>query len=152
MPRLPHLLALLLLTACASGGSAAAPTAAVAFAPALEVDTAAMRRLPSGLLVRDLDGGTGSAAARGREVTVHYTGWLPDGTRFDTSAGGQPVTFRLGAGTAIRGWEEGLVGLRPGGRRQLVVPPRLAYGRRGLAGKVPPDATLVFLIEMVGVR
>ena len=89
---------------------------------------------------------------RGREVTVHYTGWLPDGTRFDTSAGGQPVTFRLGAGTAIRGWEEGLVGLRPGGRRQLVVPPRLAYGRRGLAGKVPPDATLVFLIEMVGVR
>ena len=145
------LLFALLLTACASGGGPA-PSAAVAFAPALEVDTAAMRRLPSGLLVRDLDTGTGSGAARGREVTVHYAGWLPDGTRFDTSEGGQPVTFRLGAGTAIRGWEEGLVGLRPGGRRQLVVPPRLAYGRRGLAGKVPPDATLVFLIEMVGVR
>jgi peptidylprolyl isomerase len=113
---------------------------------------AAMSRRSSGLGVRDLDPGTGAAAARHRLVTVRYTGWLADGTEFDGSARGGPVTFRLGAGTAIRGWEEGLVGLREGGRRQLVVPARLAYGARGLPGRVPPNATLVFLLELVSVR
>jgi peptidylprolyl isomerase len=155
MRRPLRVLLLLLLAACASGATpeAATVTAPVAFAPTLSVDLAAMTRRPSGLYLRDLDAGAGEEAARGRRVTVRYTGWLPDGTAFDgTEGGGGPVTFRLGAGTAIRGWEEGLIGLREGGRRQLVVPPRLAYGGRGLAGKVPPDATLVFVIELVSVR
>jgi peptidylprolyl isomerase len=160
--RLP-LLAVLAIAGCASGGAAGSPpdappaasrgAGAVAFAPALEVDVAAMTRRSSGLLVRDLAVGDGTLAARGSRVTVRYTGWLADGTAFDSSeGGGGPVTFRLGAGTAIRGWEDGLVGVREGGRRQLVVPPRLAYGARGLPGKVPPNATLVFVVELVAVR
>lgn len=160
--RLP-LLAVLAIAGCATGGASetvpGSPPAAsreagtVAFAPALEVDVAAMTRRSSGLLVRDLAAGEGALATRGSRVTVRYTGWLADGTTFDSSeGGGGPVTFRLGAGTAIRGWEDGLVGLREGGRRQLVVPPRLAYGARGLPGKVPPNATLVFVVELVAVR
>jgi len=143
------------LGGCASGGATSdgpAAAGAVAFAPTLSVDLAAMTRQSSGLYLRDLDAGGGDAAARGKRVTVRYTGWLPDGTRFDSSDEGGPVTFRLGAKSTIRGWEEGLIGLREGGRRQLVVPPRLAYGARGLAGKVPPDATLVFVLELVRVQ
>jgi FKBP-type peptidyl-prolyl cis-trans isomerase len=82
---------------------------------------------------------------------VHYTGWLADGTRFDTSADRGPFEFVLGTGAVIPGWEEGLVGMRTGGRRRLVIPPALAYGRDGY-GVIPPYATLVFETHMVEVR
>jgi FKBP-type peptidyl-prolyl cis-trans isomerase FkpA len=157
MPRAPRPAALLLtLAACASGaaspGGAPGPVETTAFAPALAVDLAAMTRTPSGLFVRDLRVGDGRAAERGTQALVRYTGWLPDGTPVDsTRAAEPPVAFRLGAREVVRGWDEGVLGMRVGGRRQLVIPPRLGYGPRAV-GAVPPNAVLVFTIDLVGVR
>jgi FKBP-type peptidyl-prolyl cis-trans isomerase FkpA len=120
-------------------------------APELGVDLNAMTRTESGLYIQDLEQGEGEAAQLGRQVEVHYTGWLADGTRFDTSADRGPFEFVLGTGAVIPGWEEGLVGMRTGGRRRLVIPPALAYGRDGY-GVIPPYATLVFETHMVEVR
>ena len=115
---------------------------------------------PSGLKYADLEMGTGAEAQPGATVVVHYTGWLNDGARFETSllptrplARQKPYAFRLGDGQVIAGWEEGIVGMRVGGLRQLVVPPDLAYGDQGAGeGKVPPGATLVFEIELLEVK
>jgi len=108
--------------------------------------------LPSGLDYADLVQGSGATAAAGQSVTVHYTGWLTDGRKFDSSRDrGQPFAFRLGGGQVIRGWDEGVQGMKVGGRRRLVIPSELGYGARGAGGLIPPDATLVFMVELLGV-
>ncbi len=105
------------------------------------------------LKVEDIDPGFGDAARAGKTVTVHYTGWLEDGTRFDSSYDrGEPFTFPLGGGRVIRGWDEGVQGMKVGGRRKLIIPPELGYGARGAGRLIPPDATLVFDVELIEVR
>jgi FKBP-type peptidyl-prolyl cis-trans isomerase FkpA len=124
----------------------------IQFAAALNVDLAQMTLTSSGLYLQDLKVGEGRAASAGDSVRVHYTGWLPDGTVFDNSyERNQPITFMLGVGLVIPGWDEGLIGMRPGGRRKLVIKPELAYGRRG-KGPIPPLATLVFDVELIYVK
>ncbi|HSM06857.1 MAG TPA: FKBP-type peptidyl-prolyl cis-trans isomerase [Longimicrobiales bacterium] len=125
--------------------------ATVAFDPELGIDLAAMERTPSGLYLQDLAEGVGPTAQRTSLVTIHYATWLADGTLVDTSVGGDPFTVRLGGSEVIRGWNEGIQGMRVGGRRKLVVRPGLAYGSRGSAN-VPPDATLVFEVQLTDVR
>lgn len=114
---------------------------------------------PSALLSTDLAVGTGATAVVGRVVTVHYTGWLFDadkaeskGTQFDSSVGGTPFEFALGTGQVIAGWDQGVPGMRVGGRRRLIIPPSLGYGSQGAGGVIPPNRGLVFDIELLGVR
>lgn len=122
------------------------------FAPGLGIDLSEMRQLPSGLYVKDLDPGTGLAARSGNILFVHYTGWLPTGEEFDSSRDDEPFSFQLGRGQVIRGWEEGVTGLPIGGKRLLVVPPGLAYGARGIPGVIPPNAWLVFEVELLDIK
>lgn len=104
------------------------------------------------LEVRDLKPGAGAAAVTGAEVTVHYTGWLMDGTRFDSSHDrGKPFAITLGERRVIPGWEIGLEGMKAGGKRELIIPPQLAYGKRGTGGVIPPHATLRFEIDLLTV-
>ena len=101
------------------------------------------------LLIEDLTVGEGSEAVSGKEVTVHYTGWLTDGEKFDSSKDRkQPFTFPLGAGHVIKGWDQGVVGMKVGGVRKLTIPAALGYGARGAGGVIPPNATLVFEVEL----
>lgn len=101
----------------------------------------------------DLVVGTGAEAVRGRSVDVHYVGTLENGTKFDSSRDrGEPFTFKLGAGMVIQGWDRGVVGMRVGGKRKLVIPHELGYGDRGYPGVIPPRATLVFEVELLAVR
>lgn len=107
---------------------------------------------PSGLIIEDLIVGSGDEAVVGRSVTVHYTGWLTDGKKFDSSKDrNDPFEFPLGAGYVIRGWDEGVQGMKVGGTRKLTIPPQLGYGARGAGGVIPPNATLVFEVELLGV-
>ncbi len=100
----------------------------------------------------DLKTGNGATAAPGNTVSVHYTGWLSDGTKFDSSLDrSQPFQFRLGAGRVIKGWDEGVAGMKVGGKRQLRIPPALGYGANG-TGPIPPNATLVFDVELLDVK
>ena len=120
----------------------AAPTAATG-----------MTTTPSGLQYQDLVVGTGQEAAAGDTVSVHYTGWLADGTKFDSSVDrGQPFQFVLGQGNVIQGWDEGVAGMKVGGKRKLVIPPDLAYGAQGYGGVIPPNATLTFDVELLEVK
>lgn len=121
------------------------------FAAELDVNPDDMQRTPSGLRYADLVAGTGPEARPGREVAVHYTGWLTDGTQFDSSVGGDPFVFPLGAGRVIPGWDEGVAGMRVGGKRKLVIPAALGYGSRR-AGPIPANSTLVFDVELLEVR
>jgi len=106
----------------------------------------------SGLTIEDTVVGEGAAAASGRDVTVHYAGWLADGTQFDSSREKQdPFEFTLGKSEVMAGWEEGLNGMRVGGTRKLVVPPQLAYGEEGAGDTIPPNATLTFEVELLAV-
>jgi FKBP-type peptidyl-prolyl cis-trans isomerase len=111
--------------------------------------------LPGGLVVEDVREGTGAAAAKGKLISVHYRGRFPDGKEFDNSYDrGQPIEFLLGSGKVIKGWDQGLEGMKVGGKRRLTIPPDLAYGARGTAPDklIPPNATLVFDVELVGVK
>ena len=114
----------------------------------------------SGLLIDDTVPGTGAEARAGQPVTVHYTGWLHDptapdgrGKKFDSSKDrGDPFEFELGAGRVIRGWDEGVQGMKAGGTRVLTIPPELGYGARGAGGDIPPNAALLFEVELLGVK
>ena len=107
----------------------------------------------SGLKYEDLVEGNGATAETGRQVVVHYTGWLTDGRKFDSSVDrNQPFDFALGRGMVIRGWDEGVAGMKVGGKRKLTIPPQLGYGAQGAGGVIPPNATLVFEVELLDIR
>ncbi len=107
----------------------------------------------SGLQYIDQVVGTGDSAKAGQTVSVHYTGWLTNGKKFDSSVDrGQPFSFRLGVGQVIKGWDEGVQGMKVGGKRKLTIPSNLGYGARGAGGLIPPHATLVFDVELLGVQ
>ncbi len=131
---------------------ASASAAAYAAPPAAPVAAA-------GLIKTDTVVGTGVEALGGSQVQVHYTGWLfdpkaPDqhGAKFDSSVGREPFAFPLGAGRVIKGWDQGVAGMKVGGKRTLVIPSELGYGKRGAGGVIPPDATLIFDVELLGVK
>lgn len=157
------LLAAALATGCAGayGSKADAPNGgtpapAAPAPPAAATGAAAggkVHKLASGLVYEDLVVGNGKMADPGLAVSVHYTGWLTDGTKFDSSLDrNQPFQFTLGQGSVIRGWDEGVKGMRIGGKRKLTIPPDLGYGAQGAGGVIPPNATLVFEVELLGVK
>jgi FKBP-type peptidyl-prolyl cis-trans isomerase len=142
-------LATVAVAACSGGGTK----------PAATGTTPPATTAPETLAIKDLAVGQGLEAVAGSVVTVHYTGWLYDpalpdnkGTKFDSSRDrGQPFRFTLGAGQVIRGWDEGVAGMKVGGQRRLVIPASLGYGERGAGGVIPPGATLLFDVELLGV-
>jgi FKBP-type peptidyl-prolyl cis-trans isomerase len=108
---------------------------------------------PSVLKYIDREVGTGDVAVAGKTASVHYTGWLENGKKFDSSVDrGQPFSFPLGAGRVIKGWDEGVQGMKVGGKRKLTIPSDLGYGSRGAGGVIPANATLIFDVELLGVR
>jgi FKBP-type peptidyl-prolyl cis-trans isomerase len=159
-------LAALLMAACSRSekpASEAAPATAAEVAAA-EATTDPATPSPSGsetmdLQKTDLTPGTGAEISSGQTALVHYTGWLYDaaapenkGKQFDSSVGGEPFEFPLGAGRVIAGWDQGVVGMKVGGKRRLVIPPVMGYGERGAGGVIPPNATLVFDVELVEIH
>jgi FKBP-type peptidyl-prolyl cis-trans isomerase FkpA len=160
----PFALALtaLLITACSKKEQAETPPppAPETAAPAPAADTPATGTETMPLQKTDLTPGNGAEIKSGQTALVHYTGWLYDaatpenkGKQFDSSVGGEPFEFQLGAGHVISGWDQGVVGMKVGGKRRLVIPPDMAYGARGAGnGLIPPGATLVFDVELVEIR
>ena len=147
-----------LLAACAPGENASLQgcktMSSTADIPVTSlIDTLQLRRTASGLGIEELREGTGRMAEAGNVVAVHYTGWLTDGSKFDSSRDrGEVITFVLGRGQVIAGWEEGLAGMKVGGRRKLEIPPALGYGDAGNGAVIPPRATLIFDVEMCWVK
>jgi FKBP-type peptidyl-prolyl cis-trans isomerase len=159
---LTRLGALTLLTLVAACGSEADRTSdpepqpveptQESYAPELGIDLDAMTRTGSGLYLQDLAVGEGARASAGFSVAVNYTGWFVDGESFDSNQGREPFTVVLGRGMVIPGWDEGLQGMREGGRRKLVIPHSLAYGAQGHPAGIPPYSTLVFEVELLSVE
>ena len=118
--------------------------------PMPQVDSAEWKQQPSGLEVWDSEEGKGDAAKPGATVTVHYTGWLTDGKQFDSSVGGNPITFPLNR--VIKGWQEGIPGMKPGGTRRLKIPANLGYGAAGAGADIPPNATLIFEVKLLSAK
>ena len=141
----------LLLVAGALSTSALATQEGKPMEPAK--DTAAKETVtPSGLKYVDQKVGTGAEAKSGDVVSVHYTGWLENGTKFDSSRDrNEPFRLKLGAGQVIQGWDQGVAGMKVGGKRTLIIPSELGYGARGAGGVIPPNATLIFDVELLGV-
>jgi FKBP-type peptidyl-prolyl cis-trans isomerase len=157
----------LLLSACggevidttkpSAAPAASSPAAAATVSPAANPDdfkaTGAEQSTPSGLKYIDITPGSGATAATGQSAAVQYTGWLTSGTKFDSSRDrGQPFTFKIGAGEVIKGWDEGVVGMKVGGKRKLLIPYALAYGDAGRPPTIPPKADLVFMVELISVQ
>lgn len=118
-----------------------------------KVNAADYQTTPTGLKYYDFAVGSGAAPQKGQQVTVHYTGWLTDGKKFDSSLDrGEPFAFQIGVGQVIRGWDDGVMSMQVGGKRQLVIPPELGYGVRGAGGVIPANATLIFEVELLGVK
>ena len=167
MPRALLLLALVVLAGCtldpvrsrplgaqtqSSGNPNVGAPESLKYAPSLDVDLSLMASSATGLYWRDLVVGNGAEAVTGSTAVVDYTGWLADGRKFDSSKdAGQPYSFPVGRGRVIEGWDEGVAGMRVGGKRQLVIPPALGYGARGAGGAIPGNATLVFVVELLDV-
>jgi FKBP-type peptidyl-prolyl cis-trans isomerase len=144
--RVRSLLLASLLMACGSGGERSGGE----FHADLGIDPATLTTAPTGLRYQDLSTGQGAEAKAGATALVHYTGWLTDGKKFDSSRDrGEPFAFRLGAGQVIAGWDEGVAGMKVGGRRKLVIPASLGYGQGGAPPVIPPGATLVFDVELL---
>ncbi len=154
------LIALLAVVAIqwSSGGAAVAASTSIAesligntiVAEKIDLEAPDFITTPSGLKYRDIQVGTGATPTAGQTVNVHYTGTLTDGTKFDSSRDrNRPFSFKLGVGQVIKGWDEGLSTMKVGGRRLLVIPPELGYGARGAGGVIPPNATLVFDVELL---
>ena len=151
MSLLPLLAALLLTPPADARGRAATAVAAPA-APA-DVSGLAKQESATGLSWYVVKAGDGSTVVKGDTVFVHYTGWLADGTRFDSSwERGEPFSYQVGAGRVIKGWDEGVVGMQPGEIRQLHIPAKLGYGASGAGGVIPPDADLVFDVQLMKIR
>ena len=131
--------------------------ASIAFAQVHNLDPTKVTGKPvktaSGLEYWEIKQGNGAEAKPGNKVTVHYTGWLKNGVKFDSSVDrGKPFQFELGAGKVIKGWDEGVAGMKVGGKRQLRIPPKLGYGKAGVGALIPPNATLIFDVELLGVN
>ena len=135
----------------APSNAAVNPELAQANALGGDLELVKARITPSGLSITDLVVGDGAEAVSGETVTVNYRGTLANGKEFDSSYGRGPFSFPLGAGRVIRGWDEGVAGMKVGGKRKLVIPPDLAYGERGAGGVIPPNATLTFEVELLKV-
>lgn len=153
----PLYLAALLVTllSCRKADSSAqvsGPPETATYAKELDVHLDHMTKKPSGLYVLDVKEGTGATIGAGQVAQVQYTGWLVDGRQFDSSVGGAPLEFTVGQKQVIDGWDEGVAGMKVGGKRRLVIPPELGYGAAGYPGAIPPSATLVFDVELVGIR
>ena len=140
----------LILSACGGSGDGSRDAGA---AGDFAIDSAALTRTGSGLQYQDVTVGSGAEAREGQVAVVHYTGWLTDGTKFDSSRDrNAPFSFPLGAGQVIRGWDEGVAGMKVGGRRKLLIPANLGYGDMGAPPVIPPGATLVFDVELLDVK
>jgi FKBP-type peptidyl-prolyl cis-trans isomerase FkpA len=122
------------------------------FATSLGVDLTASTKTPSGVYYRDLTVGTGAPVANGQQLSVRFTGWLANGTQFDSNVSGVPFDFRLGASEVIEGWDLGIVGMKVGGRRQLIIPSALGYGPTGEPPSIPPNAILVFNVDLLSAQ
>ncbi len=145
------MIAVALATAVAGGVAAGAPTPAMAQTAGKPMTTA------SGLQITDTKVGTGATPRTGQTCVMHYTGWLyqngAKGAKFDSSVDrGQPFEFPIGTGQVIKGWDEGVASMKVGGKRTLIIPPDLGYGARGAGGVIPPNATLMFEVELLGVK
>lgn len=113
--------------------------------------TGPAKKTSSGVSYWDIKVGMGATAMKGQTVNVHYTGWFTNGKQFDSSIGGKPLGFKIGAHEVIAGWEEGVAGMKVGGKRQLKIPPEMGYGAKGYPGAIPPNATLIFDVELISI-